>query len=190
MIRFVPFICCLAACSGGGGGGSPETFDDFAILAERVTAQGVTPFATLPVMGQVAYEGLVRLNLPLVDAAPAPYDGDLDLRVSFGSAPDPVTGSIGNLRGAGGPVTGSLEIGDGVIYPDAQAQDYQFTAELSGNLTQNGTDHAITAEMSGDFYGPQGAGIAGVIARGAVRQGDVIDVFDGAFAAERAASGG
>lgn len=192
MIRILLLVCCLAACSGGGGGGAgnPASGDAFAALQDRVTAQGITPFATLPDAGDVTYGGYVRLNLPLGGAAPAGYDGDLELRVGFGGAPDPVTGSIGNLQGAAGAVTGILQIDAGVFYPDAPTRDYQFTADLSGTLTQNGVPHMITAEMSGDFYGPQGAGVAGVIARGAVRQGDQIDIFDGRFAAERPASGG
>ncbi|WP_019956839.1 hypothetical protein [Yoonia vestfoldensis] len=191
MIRILPLFCCLAACSGAGAGGAgnPAPGDAFAALQDRVTVQGITPFATLPETGDVAYDGRVRLTLPLGGAAPSLYDGDLDLRVSFGTNPDPVTGSIGNLQGAGGAVTGSLQIGDGVFYPIAPERDYQFTAGLSGSLTQNAISHVITAEMSGDFYGLQGAGVAGVIARGAVRQGDEIDVFDGSFGAERTASG-
>lgn len=191
MIRILLLVCCLAACSGGGGGGAgnPASGDAFAALQDRVTAQGITPFATLPDAGDVTYGGYVRLNLPLGGAAPAGYDGDLELRVGFGGAPDPVTGSIGNLQGAGGVVTGSLQIGEGVLYPAARERDYQFTAELSGTLTQNALPHTITAQMSGDFYGPAGAGIAGVIARGAVRQGDGIDLFDGSFAAEASPSG-
>lgn len=191
MIRILPLVCCLAACSGGGGGGAgnPAPRDAFATLQDGVTVRGITPFATLPETGDAAYDGRVRLNLPLGAAAPALFEGDLDLRVSFGGAPDPVTGSIDNLQGAGGAVTGSLQIGDGVLYPAARERDYQFTAELSGNLSQHGVAHGISAEMSGDFYGPAGAGIAGVIARGAVRQGDEIDSFDGSFAAERTASG-
>lgn len=191
MIRILLLVCCLAACSGGGGGGAGTSAprDAFATLQDGVTVRGVTPFATLPETGEVSYGGRVRLNLPLGGAAPALFEGDLDLRVSFGGAPDPVTGSIGNLQGAGGVVTGSLQIGEGVLYPAARERDYQFTAELSGTLTQNALPHTITAQMSGDFYGPAGVGIAGVIARGAVRQGDGIDLFDGSFAAEASPSG-
>ncbi|WP_322892090.1 MULTISPECIES: hypothetical protein [unclassified Yoonia] len=188
MIRILPLVCCLAACSGGGAG-NPVPGDAFATLQDGVTVHGITPFATLPETGDVAYEGRVRLNLPLGGATPAVFEGDLDLRVSFGITPDPVTGRIGNLHGAGGAVTGSLQIGEGVLYPAARERDYQFTAGLSGTLTQNALPHSITAEMSGDFYGPAGAGVAGVIARGAVRQGDEIDIFDGSFAAARAPSG-
>ncbi|WP_424179514.1 hypothetical protein [Yoonia sp. TsM2_T14_4] len=199
MVRFVCLGVCivfgLAACSGGGGGdvgaGNGAPADGFAALRDRVTTAGITPFATLPTMGEVAYAGRVRLSLPLGGAAAARYDGDLDLRVHFGAAPDPVTGRIGNLQGGAGPVTGHLQISDGRFYPDAAtARDYQFTAELSGTLTQNAVAHDVTAEMSGDFHGPQGAGVAGVIARGAVRQGDDLQLFDGSFAAERANSGG
>lgn len=191
MKRILPLVWCLAACSGGGGGGAgnPAPGDAFAALQDRVTVQGITPFATLPETGDVVYDGRVRLNLPLGGAAPALYDGDLDLRMSFGTTPDPVTGSISNLQGAEGAATGSLQIGDGVFYPAAPERDYQFTAELSGTLTQNAVPHVITAEMSGDFFGPAGAGVAGVIARGAVRQSDEIDIFDGSFAAERSVSG-
>lgn len=194
MVRILSFVLCLvfglAGCSGGGGGdvgaGNGASADGFAALRDRVTTAGITPFATLPPMGEVAYAGRVRLSLPLGGTAAAPYHGDLDLRVRFGAAPDPVTGRIGNLQGAAGPVTGHLQISDGRIYPDAAAaRDYQFTADLSGTLTQNAVAHDVTAEMSGDFHGLQGAGVAGVIARGAVRRGDDIDTFDGSFAAER-----
>jgi hypothetical protein len=159
-------------------------------LQDHVTTLGLTPFVTLPTTGTATYDGRVRLNLPLGGAAPAPYFGDLDLQVAFGASADPVTGTIGDLRGATGAVTGALQIEGGVFFPSATARDYQFTADLSGTLTQNALAHGVTAEMSGDFYGQQGAGLAGVIARGVVRQGDEIDIFYGTFAAERSASGG
>lgn len=182
-------IFCLAACSGGGGGAAGNALvpaDAFAALQDRVTTPGITAFASLPPTGDLTYSGLVQLNLPLGGAAAAPYHGDLDLRVRFGATPDPVTGRIGNLQGGAGAVTGHLQISDGRFYPDAAAaRDYQFTADLSGTLTQNAVAHDVTAEMSGDFHGAQGSGVAGVIARGAVRQGDEIAVFDGRFAAER-----
>ena len=159
MVRILSFVLCLvfglAGCSGGGGGdvgaGNGASADGFAALRDRVTTAGITPFATLPPMGEVAYAG-----------------------------------RIGNLQGGAGPVTGHLQISDGRLYPDAAAaRDYQFTADLSGTLTQNAVAHDVTAELSGDFHGPQCAGVAGVIARGTVRRGDDIDTFDGSFAAER-----
>lgn len=196
MMRILSFVLCLACglagCSGGGGGdvgvgaGVVLPADAFFTLRDRVMVPGITPFATLPPTGEVAYTGRVRLTLPLGSAVAAPYQGDLDLRVRFGATPDPVTGRIGNLQGGAGAVTGHLQISDGRFYPDAAAaRDYQFTADLSGTLTQNAVAHDVTAEMSGDFHGPQGAGVAGVIARGAVRQGDDLRLFDGSFAAER-----
>ena len=182
-------IFCLAACSGGGGGAAGNALvpaDAFAALQDRVTTPGITAFASLPPTGDLSYSGLVQLNLPLGGAAAALYHGDLDLRVSFAAASDPVTGRIGNLQGAAGEATGDLLISNGRLYPDAAAaRDYQFTADLSGTLTQNAITHLVSAEMSGDFHGAQGSGVAGVIARGAVRQGDEIAVFDGRFAAER-----
>jgi hypothetical protein len=188
MIRVLALICCLAACSGGGGGGLPPVAPDaaFSALHDRVTAQGITHFAALPTEGAADYRGLVRLVLPLGSAAAAPYHGDLDLRIGFGAAADPVQGSIANLRGAAGSVTGMLQIGDGMLYPAAApARDYQFSAALSGTLVQNGQSHDLSGALSGDFFGTSGQGIAGVIYRGMIRHGDEIDIFDGSFAADR-----
>ncbi|MBQ2260473.1 MAG: hypothetical protein II336_03790 [Loktanella sp.] len=191
MIRFLALFFCLAACAGGPGAGLPDAqplgMDQ---LTARVTAAGRSYAAALPDTGTARYHGLARLNLPSA-AATQPYQGDLALVVAFGGAADPLTGTISGLQGPGGALTGDLQINGGTLFADAQAgRDYQFSANLAGQLGQGGQTQDLTAALSGDFYGTTGDGMAGVIYRGVIRQGDEVDVFDGVFAAERNGSGG
>jgi len=193
MVRCGVLLCCLAACSGGSGGPAPAVnpADAFDALHGRVTGQNVSDFTDIPATGTAEYRGLARLDLPLAGAAATAHYGDLGLHVAFGAAADPVTGSISNLRGAGGGLAGSLQIGNGVLYLGADpAIDYQFSAGLSGTLGQGGQVYDLTGQIAGDFYGPDASGITGVIYQGAIRLGDGIDLFDGAFVAERHRLGG
>ncbi|MFN3663630.1 hypothetical protein [Yoonia sp.] len=193
MIRIFTLLCCLAACSGGGGqvSGPPVPSETgFVALQDSVAQMGVSYMAALPTTGVADYRGMARLALPL-GSAPALYHGDLRLSVDFGGGAAPMTGTIGGLQGPGAAVYGALQISGGRIYPDAHAaRDYQFGADLTGNLTQAGQTHALSAEISGDFHGPGGTAVSGVIHRGKIGQADAVDMFHGAFAARQVASGG
>ena len=182
------FLALVAACGGGGGAVAPAPDADFRALQDRVVAQGITDAAALPVTGAARYQGRVRLDLPL-DGPVASYYGDLRLRVAFDGTGDPVTGQISDLRGQAGALAGALQISAGTLYRDAApARDYQFTADLAGPLAQSGQSYDLTGRIAGDFHGHDAAAVAGVIYQGAIRQGDVVDLFDGHFAATR--SGG
>ncbi|MBR2655979.1 MAG: hypothetical protein IKD58_05740 [Loktanella sp.] len=194
MVRCGALLCCLAACSGGSdrpAAPSGDPADAFGAMHARVTGQNISDFMDTPATGTAEYRGLVRLDLPFAGAAATAHYGDLGLHVAFGAAADSVTGSISNLQGAGGGLAGDLQIGNGVLYLGADpAIDYQFSAGLTGTLSQGGQFYDLTGQIAGDFYGPDASGIAGVVYQGAIRQGDGIDLFDGAFVAERSTLGG
>lgn len=180
----------LSACSGGSGSAAAPAAPGFDELFARATADQVTFFAALPPSGSAQYQGTARLNLPLQMASPQPYLGDLAITITFGTTPAPVSGTIAGLQGAGGAVTGVLQLAGGQLYPDAgPSADYQFTASLAGNLVQNGVNHDLNGVMTGDFTGQSGATVAG-LAYGTIETGPEVDLFDGAFVADRQMSGG
>ncbi len=185
MIRHLTACFCLAAC-GGGSGGNDNPMPDFAALEAGIVGGDITPAAQLPESGAFTYAGLARLDLPLGDAPSADFVGNLDLTLAFDSGVPPVLGAISNLQGNGTTLSGILTVSDGMLQPDIDtADDYQFNATVQGTLYDQGTDYTLSGEMAGDIYGRTGDAIAGVIF-GDIANGDVIDVFDGAFAAQTA----
>lgn len=194
MKRILALLCCLAGCSGGGSGAtappvpSESTFN--ALRAESVRFD-VSYLASLPATGVADYRGLVRMDLPLAPAPAVPYYGNLAMQVDFGGGPQAISGRMSDFQGPGGVLTGDLQISNGMIHSDAsQTRDYQFDADLAGALAQNGQSYPVSARLSGDFRGATGEAMTGAIYRGMIGQGDSIDSFHGAFAAQRVPSGG
>jgi hypothetical protein len=182
-------ILFLAACGGGTGPAGPGQ-ESFAQSQGRVAEMGFTYGAALPQSGVAQYQGRAQLNLPLQGGAQN-HEGALALRIAFDGIGDPVTGQISGLRSAAGPVTGQLQISGGAIDRQADTRnDYQFTANIAGNLAQGGQVWQTSAQLAGDFHGSAAQAVSGVIYRGAIRQGGMIDLFDGAFVADARPSGG
>ncbi len=156
---------------------------DFETLVQYAAALDVTPAAQLPDSGAVAYGGAVVLNLPTGGAHLA-HIADLAVTVNFGPADTPMTGTLDNFQAVdGSSLGGVLTISGGAFDPGADpGTAYQFTALLSGNLSDAGNTYVIDGDIAGDFRGRNGDAILGVV------YGDItgpagVDIFDGAFAA-------
>jgi hypothetical protein len=188
MIRYLSIFLCVAGCSGGGGPAAVAAVPQdqaFVSLFDQISGQAVTNATVVQGLGQVDYTGIARLNLPLNGAGQVAYFGDLSVQFDF-TAPSLINGQIRDLRADTGTLAGTLTLGNGSFDPTANPfLDYQFSADVAGNLTQAATTYNVTAQMQGDFRGADGAGINGVFLRGDLRNGTENVIFDGAFAAAK-----
>lgn len=178
------FLLAFAACGSGTGGASgTDPFAAHDALTATVTALGVTPVDQLPTTGQAGYAGTAVLNLP-VNGTTVAYIADLSVTVVFDAGDTSVDGALGGFQSAAnGDLTGTLAISDGVFDPTADPDtDYQVTATLGGSLSGSGANYTINGTVAGDFRGPEGTAMAGVIF-GDISSAGLVDIFDGNFAA-------
>ena len=190
----------LAGCGGSGGSGgttpdpSPDpTVDpllpyiDYAQMDEDLQAQhqglAYTADANLPATGSAKYTGVMRLITEL-HAQPAQLAGSLSMNVDFGGGS--VSGSANGFKDdLNNAFSGKLVISNGIIDRDADPDwEYRFFADIDGTLDGAGTDLVISADLYGDFHGPQGESIAGGLAGRPSGQA-VGDYLYGTFAAAK-----
>lgn len=182
MIRAFLSCVCLAGCGGGSDGPAPAV--DFDAFRQSILDTGVTPLSQVPDSGAHRYTGQMALNLPFGGIPAAEYIGQFDLALAVGGGSLGATGQVGGFTsGTGAALGGALQFDGGQLFPDADpARDFLWRADLGGALTKDGTVYELSATISGDFYGAEAEGLAGLVSAGAIRQGDEIDIFDGSFA--------
>ncbi len=186
MIRTFLLCLCLAGCGGGSAGAEPAV--DFATFRQSILDTGVTPLSQVPESGTHSYTGQMALNLPFGGIPRDEYIGRFDLSMAFGGGSLGASGQVGGFTsGEGAELGGVLQFTGGALFPDAHpARDFLWRADLEGSLTKDSTVYDLSATISGDFYGAEAEGLAGLVYAGAIRQGDEIDIFDGSFAGQAA----
>jgi hypothetical protein len=182
MWRFWALLFGLSAC---GGGGQRATVESFSQMHGAVTATGVTPFSQVPTSGRHIYTGMMALNLPFGGAAATEYVGALEIGIAMNGSTASASGMVDSFAEAGGALTGALTVSGGTLFPNADPdRNFLILANLDGNLGKGGTDYALDGTIVADFYGADAAAMAGTVF-GDISQGGNIDIFDGAFAAEK-----
>jgi hypothetical protein len=185
MWRFWTLLFGLSACGGGGGGGQRATVDSFSQMHAAVTAAAVTPLAQVPTNGRHIYTGMMALNLPIGGAAATEYVGAFEIGIAMNGSTASASGTADSFAGGGGALSGALTVSGGTLFPTADPdRDFLILADLDGHLGEGGTDYALDGTIVADFYGADAAAMAGTVF-GDIAQGGNVDIFDGAFAAEK-----
>lgn len=186
MIRILLSCVCLAGCGGGSVSDGASLVIDFPTFRQGIIDTGVTPLSEVPDSGDHRYQGQIALNLPFGSIPAEAYVGNFTLVLAVDSGSLDATGLVsGFTSGSGAELEGALAFGRGQLFPDADpAQDFLLQADLVGDLTKDGIDYGLSARISGDFYGQNADGLAGLVYAGVIRQGDDVDVFDGSFAGQ------
>ncbi|OOY12633.1 MAG: hypothetical protein EP320_09160 [Rhodobacteraceae bacterium] len=153
-------VAALAGCGGGGGTtlSTGETYDSMLAKAQAMgDATGVidsgsgtivgTALADVPADGSGTYKGYVE-----GDANGAGLIGDLTLEVALSRTE--ISGSATNFQHeVDGAYTGTLTMPTTTIQntdPD------EFSGNLTGTLTNGGTDYATDINLTGNFYDGNG----------------------------------
>ncbi len=185
MWRFWVLLLGLSACGGGEGGSERAEVTSFSQMHDAVMAAGVTPFAQVPTGGRHSYTGMMALNLPIGGTAAAEYMGAFEISITMNGSTASASGIADGFAGADGALSGVLTVSGGTVFPNADPdRDFLILADLDGNLGKEGTDYALNGTIVADFYGADAAAMAGTVF-GDIAQGGNIDIFDGAFVAEK-----
>lgn len=185
----------LAGCGGSGGDEEEErpTFAELEAESEALAAEiedlEVTDPAALPVEGSATYEGVISVESAEADGFGfvPPMGGELTLDVDFDDST--VSGSAENFVTTDGEeMSGSLDIGNGQVFRDAnieEGQESTFATTLSGQLEDaDGGEYSFGGGLAGNFLGTSHSHVGGGL-EGVVVTPDGVDVFEGGFVAER-----
>lgn len=191
-IRYLALAGSVALLAGCGGGGDSEV-DTFAQMEAdaRAAAAGyldpdtgallVAERTSLPASGSASYDGYVGGE---VDGAG--LIGELSLDVTFAVGDNgTITGEAKNFEHeTDGAYTGTLTVSGGNILPGAPGDADTVAADLSGTLSNGGTNYSTDIALDGAFMGGTGTDTPDAI--GGAALGTVgTDPFDGIFIVKR-----
>ena len=156
----------MAACGGGGsdgligGANSRVSFAEldarYFTIADKFddSISNISPPATLPISGNVGYNGVVSFEAQQVGDPRLEVLGQLSMTASFGNSS--VSGSINNFVDNNETAySGAMSLRNGEIRRDISVEEtYTFIADLSGVLTSPvRTITAVDTLLLGDFFG-------------------------------------
>ncbi len=181
-------ILALAGCSsGGGGGGEALSREEQAeTLSATLAAVNVSEPADLPTTGAASYAGFMTAGLPTgAGGARREYLGDLTMNVDFAAPRNQVSGRADNFTAGNDRLNGRLQITGGDLFRNTVIdENFTFTGDVDGTLSQNGRQFVIDAEIAGEFRGRNQEGVSGLLF-GDVEGPEGQDIFDGTFVAEK-----
>lgn len=185
----------LAAC---GGGTTSVPMLDFStityvthdqteldFIAAGARSIGNTAPADLPMTGSaVAYAGYIELETAASGRSDTDVAGQLDLTVSL--ADDTFGGAVTQIAGRdGSQYAGSLAVTGGAI-TRGNAGPQTVSAAIAGDAVDaQGDTLAVDAALTGQFNGPAGQYIDGLITGTVTTNGTVTPIGDGDFIVER-----
>lgn len=155
--------------------------DSFAKMEDRATALAVkyaepTATETMPTEGTATYKGYAGYS-DNPDAENADYMSNVTLNANFADAT--IDGSLTNFRDANNrKLAGSVDVTDGTIV------DNEFSANLSGTLSQDDESGIVSGDMYGAFLGEGAEAVVGAMS-GGINIGDADFPLYGVFIAEK-----
>ncbi|SDE01396.1 hypothetical protein [Limimaricola pyoseonensis] len=166
-IHFTALIALggLAACSSSGGGVSyDELVEDGEALAAFYEDAEIFPAGDLPTSGRATYNGYMGFEVE-GDEGGLDVGGKMEMTADFDPASaDPITGRVYDLASEEGSIGGSLRIDNSTLDRNADPdEEWQFDADLTGTLSEDGDDFEVNAYIMGDFVGSEREGARGVV---------------------------
>ena len=152
-------VGAVSACSGGGGANGFSAREDAAIALRNQLAEfDISEASAIPTTGDATYEGLIGYEQ-------ADFAVIGDLLVGFNFQSNAISGNASNFLDSDGVrYQGSLALSNGNIDRTADPDtDFQFEADLGGDLQAGGQTFTVDSTLVGDFLGPQREGIAGFV---------------------------
>jgi len=171
----------VSACSSSNSGGS-RSFDQLAeegqALITKYENEDVTPTSNVPTAGNATYNGVAAFGTTQsFDVQNAEALAAVSLEADF--AANSISGTIDNFVDFDGErAPGSVAVTNGTIAGNA------IEADLSGDLTIEGTSIAVGGDLAGNFVGANAEAIIGDIEADLTGPGGSETIF-GVFGVEQ-----